>query len=47
MLTWSFLEHYQVGSKVSFYDADPGPDNAAGGTAADVTKFWVWVQAKF
>jgi hypothetical protein len=46
-LTWDFLKNYQIGAKAAFYDADPGPQNATGPLAADVTKFWIWGQASF
>jgi hypothetical protein len=46
-LTWDFRKKYQFGAKAAFYDADPGPRNATGALAADVTKLWIWGQASF
>ncbi len=45
--TWDFAQRYQLGSKVAFYDADPGPRNAAGPLASDITRVWFWAQVKF
>lgn len=46
-LTWDVLKKYQIGFKAAFYDANPGPRNATGALAADVTKLWLWGQAAF
>lgn len=45
--TWDFSQRYQLGSKIAFYDGDPGPRNTGTPLAADVTKFWIWGQVKF
>ena len=45
-LTRTFAEHYTVGVKYGDYNADSNANNA-GATAADVSKFWTWVQVKF
>lgn len=47
MLTRQFGEHYQLGAKAAFYAADRSARNANGGPSADVTKVWVWAQARF
>lgn len=47
MLTRRLFEHYELGAKASFYDADPSPRNAAGGPSADVTKIWFWGEVSF
>ncbi len=47
MLTKSFLKHYLLGVKASFWDAEPGPRNRSGDPSADVTKLWVWGQVSF
>ncbi|MEX2481250.1 MAG: hypothetical protein WD928_10345 [Gammaproteobacteria bacterium] len=46
-LTKSFMQHYVVGTKAAFYDADPGPRNTAGPPSADATIVWVWAEMKF
>lgn len=46
MLTKTFMEHYTIGLKYADYNADSNPNNV-GATAADVSKFWAWVQVKF
>ena len=45
-LTKTFAKHYTFGVKYGDYDADTNINNV-GATAADVTKFWTWVQIKF
>lgn len=47
MLTKKFMKHYLLGTKASFYDADPSRRNATGGPSADVTKVWVWGSVSF
>jgi hypothetical protein len=46
MVTKKFLKHYLVGVKYSDYSADRNANNS-GATAADVSKFWAWVQISF
>lgn len=46
-LSWDFMQHYQLGAKAAIYDADPGPRNAAGPLAADISRVWLWAQANF
>ena len=46
-LTKTFAKHYTVGVKYGNYDADVNANNNIGATAADVSKFWTWVQLKF
>lgn len=47
MVTKKFLQHYTLGAKAAFYDADRSGANAGGGPAADVTKLWVWAGLSF
>ena len=45
--TMTFKEHYSVGIKYAYYDADVNANNAAGPLANDTSKFWVWAGFKF
>ena len=45
-LTKTFAKHYTVGVKYGDYNADSNASNV-GATAADVSKFWTWVQLNF
>jgi len=47
LLTKTFYKNYTLGLKYGAYDADINAFNAAGPTAADVSKFWGWVEVKF
>ena len=47
LLSKTFYKHYTAGLKYGAYNADKNVNNAAGGTAADVAKFWGWVEVKF
>ena len=46
-LVRTFYQHYTVGLKYGNYAAHASGNNAAGATAADVSKFWGWVQVSF
>ena len=47
LLTKTFYKHYTLGLKYGVYDADVNVSNAIGATAADVSKFWGWVEVTF
>ena len=47
LLTKTFYEHYTFGMKYGVYNADKNANNSVGGTAADVSKLWGWVEVKF
>lgn len=46
-LTKLIAQHYTLGTKAAFYDADPGVRNRVGPAAADATIVWVWAGMKF
>lgn len=51
MLTKAFAGHYVAGVKYANYSADGNPRNrarnAAGGQAADLERFWVWLEYRY
>ncbi len=47
LLTKSFMKHWTVGAKASWYDADSNASNTAGPPSKDATKYWAWVQFKY
>ncbi len=47
LLTKSFMKHWTVGAKASWYDADSNTMNTTGTPSKDATKYWAWVQFKY